>query len=219
MRIISKIRTFYLRHKYKGLVKVGSHTKIVNSIFEGQNSVADKAVVMGSIIGQCSYIGPDSSIISAKIGKYCSIADHVSICTGNHPTDFLTTHPAFYYDTSNQIGFTLYKGSPMFDDIYKRPAGEEQFSVLIGNDVWIGSHVLILGGIKIGDGAIIGAGAVVTKDVPPYSIVGGVPAKVIRYRFGDDTILFLKSSHWWDKSYNEICDIIDDFNNLKKESK
>ena len=91
----------------------------------------------------------------------------------------VTTHPSFYYNTENQIGWTLYKGTPLYKEIYRFPKGENLYQVVIGNDVWIGSHVLIMGGVKIGDGAIIAAGAVVTKDVPDNAVVVGVPARII----------------------------------------
>ena len=92
------------------------------------------------------------------------------------------------------------------------PSGEQNFHIVIKNDVWIGSHVLLLEGITIGDGAIIAAGAVVTKDVPPYSIVGGVPAKIIKKRFDDDTIRQLLELDWWSKPIDEIESL---FNNFK----
>ena len=127
-------------------------------------------------------------IYNATIGKFSSIASFVKIGLGIHPTkDFVSTHYAFY---SNKKKLTK-----TFSD---KNYIEENKNVSIGNDVWIGANAIILDGITISDGAIIGAGAVVTKDVPPYAIVGGVPAKIIRYRFDEDTIKKLLEISWWD---------------------
>ena len=106
-----------------------------------------------------------------------------------------------------------------------------QKKVIIGNDVWIGSHALILGGVKIGDGAVIGAGAVVTKDVPPYAVVGGVPARIIKYRFSQEIIDKLLEIKWWNlpenilkeniklfQTDNITFDLLQKFSQLKKES-
>ena len=121
------------------------------------------------------------------IGKYCSIDPNLVCGYGIHPTNGITTSPAFY-STLKQNDMTFSSS----DKVIKRK------EITIGNDVFIGMNVSILDGINIGDGAVIGAGGVVTKDVPPYAIVAGVPAKIIRYRFDEETIKELLELRWWD---------------------
>jgi acetyltransferase-like isoleucine patch superfamily enzyme len=121
---------------------------------------------------------------SLRIGKYCSISTHVIIFLGSeHRTDWVSTYPFPYLwkEASSIKGHPFSKGD-----------------VIIGNDVYIGYHVTILSGVAIGDGAAIGAGSVVTKDVPPYAIVAGNPARIVRYRFDEETIQKLLQVKWWD---------------------
>ncbi|GLT13154.1 CatB-related O-acetyltransferase [Vibrio algivorus] len=128
-----------------------------------------------------------------SIGAFCSFAPNVMIAAGNHPIKFKSTH-AFLYRKND--GFILEN-----KDIKPFCNNEK---VKIGNDVWVGTNVTILPGVNIGDGAIIAAGAVVINDIPPYSIVGGVPAKVIKYRFSPEKIAFLVSEKWWNWSDEKI---------------
>lgn len=116
-----------------------------------------------------SYIySKNSVVVNAIIGKFCSIAAGVNIGLGQHPVEYVSTHPSFY-SVSQPIAKT-YSGSDLFEPFKGR--------INIGHDVWIGQNVLVMDGLKIGTGAIIAAGAVVTKDVPPYAIVAGVPARL-----------------------------------------
>lgn len=129
-----------------------------------------------------------------EIGSFCSIAAGVSIYVGmqgRHTTDFLSTYP-----------INMIFGVPSDAGISKAISGN--LNVVIGNDVWIGRDSLILAGVTIGDGAVIGTRSVVTKDVPPYAIVGGVPAKVIRYRFSPEIIDLLLELKWWEWSDEKI---------------
>lgn len=201
---LHRIWNYFLLKKYSGLSRLGRHCKIQNCKFEGCNSVSSNSKLVDCYMGFASYLGEASELYMTRVGKYCSIADHVYSCIGNHPLHFMTTHPAFYYDTTQQIGFSFHVGEALYKDIIKYPIGESRYSIVIGNDVWIGSHVTILGGVTIGDGAVVAAGAVVTRNVPEYAVVGGIPAKVIKYRFDEPTILRMKKSKWWESSIWDI---------------
>lgn len=158
-----------------------------------------------TLFGDYSYTDGDATIIYSEIGKFCSIASHVRINPGNHPMWRVTQHHLTYrrirYQFSDQDDETI------FD--WRRA-----HKVTIGHDVWIGHSATIMPGVTIGTGAVIGAGAVVTKDVAPYTIVAGVPAKPIRLRFPKELIRELLESKWWDwdrnkleKCFSELCDV------------
>lgn len=148
------------------------------------------ALRAGVTIGDYSYVNAGTIIGSGEIGKFCSIAYYCQIGMADHPTDFISTSP-YTYGKNN-----LFKMESIYSDYATPP--------VIGNDVWVGSNAVIRQGITIGDGAIIGAGSVVVKDVPPYTIVGGAPAKVIRSRFGPEIVEALLSIKWWNLSINEL---------------
>ena len=131
-----------------------------------------------------------------KVGRFCAIADNVRTGVGSHPTNtFVSIHPSFF-STNKQAGFSFVDKN-VFDELPK--SNGSKYVVEIGNDVWIGSGVKIKDGVKIGDGAIIGANAVVTKNVDAYSINVGMPARVIKYRFDKNQIVFLMKFKWWNK--------------------
>ena len=144
----------------------------------------------GIRVGKYSYGYEPLCFKASKLqtmGAFCSIGSNVNISAGNHPVDSVTTHPIFFMKEFGLTNLSI----PVAE---LAPKNEP---VVIGHDVWIGRDVTILTGVTIGTGAVIAAGAVVTKDVPPYAIVGGVPAKVIRYRFDKKTIDKLLASQWW----------------------
>ncbi|MBD5217481.1 MAG: CatB-related O-acetyltransferase [Bacteroidales bacterium] len=160
---------------------------------DAKSDISDKAKinrsvkVVDSTIGRYSYVGGNSWIINAQIGAFCSIARDVYIGLAGHTLDFLSTSPIFT-ESANGTGHSWLKKSEV---AYKNE------KTIIGNDVWIGYGAKVKSGIKIGNGAIIAAGAVVTKDVPSFAIVGGVPARLIKYRFDEDLIKYIESSQWW----------------------
>lgn len=143
--------------------------------------------------GDYTFLSNHVRIANADIGKFCCIGLRCCIGKGLHPTGGISTHPMFY-SPAKQFGISLSKES-LF---------EESKHTYIGNDVYIGDDVFIMDGVTIGDGAMIGAGAVVTKDIPPYAIAVGVPARVIKYRFDPDTIEALLKKQWWNLPESEL---------------
>jgi len=158
-----------------------------------------------------TYVGYDTYLPKTQIGRYVSIASNVRVVTGNHPTSkFVSTHGAFY----SKDFYASYVNKQKFEE-FSYADYEKRFFVTIGNDVWIGSNVLILNGVRIGDGAVVAAGAVVVKNVDPYSIVGGVPAKEIRKRFDNDDISFLEEFCWWNLTEPELMSYVDAFEDIE----
>lgn len=148
------------------------------------------------------WIRPDT-----EVGQFTSIASGVHIGPGNHAIDFLSTSP-FNYGP-----YRLYKGYQDDDLLQEMKERDAKGTVVIGNDVWIGVDCVIENGVKIGDGAVVGSNAVVTKDIPPYAVVGGVPAQIIKYRFSDDKIKKLLECRWWDLPMDDIKTL--DFRNVE----
>lgn len=182
-------RRHRLLRKYPTL-HFGYLSKAFNCSFGKHTRIYSRTTLNNVEFGDYSYAGSGCHLNLCKIGKYCSIAQEVMIGLGIHPLHFKSTHPGFYAKSSSYYGF-----EPTIKD-----PGPEYKEVIVGNDVWIGTRAMILDGVTVGDGAVIAAGAVVTKDVPPYAIVGGVPAKVIKYRFPQEEIEKLLAEKWWDKT-------------------
>ena len=184
------------------------------SRLEGMNRIYENTTFKGEL-GFGSYIC-NNCILSADIGRFTSIAPFVRCNSGRHPytLPFATTAPCFFSLNKNHVqNGNTFATKQMFDELayYDK---ERQIAVKIGNDCWIGEGAFLVGGVEIGDGAVVLAHAVVTKNVPPYAIVGGVPAKVIRYRYDEETISFLQKIQWWNspiewlkENWELLCDI------------
>ena len=171
----------------------------------GKKSKVQKHVsVLHSNIGRFTYVSEGSRIVYAEIGSFCSIGSNVIIGGGSHPIDFVSTSPVFV-NGKNIFHFNF--GNVKYNPFKK---------TIIGNDVWLGNNAIIIQGLTIGNGAIIGAGSVVTHDVPPYSIVAGVPAKIIRYRFSDEEIYKVSLSEWWNWSDDKLKSKGDLINDIEK---
>ncbi|MFS1511138.1 CatB-related O-acetyltransferase [Chengkuizengella sp. SCS-71B] len=141
-------------------------------------------------IGKYSYINPGTIVASGILGNYCSVGYNCQIGMFEHPVHHMSTSPHIYHKDRSLLNIHTW------DEITNPP--------IIGNDVWIGSNVLVLQGVNIGNGAIIAGGSVVTKNVRPYSVVAGVPAKFIKKRFDEKYIDFLENLKWWDLTTKEL---------------
>lgn len=161
--------------------------KISNSEFGNYNVIFNDVLMDSCIIGDHSYVQKKATMFNAKIGKFCSIASGVSIGPGIHKMDGVSTHPVFYL-----------QNTPLKKKFSDKDLIKSSKTTTIGHDVWIAERAILIDGISIGTGAIIAAGSVVTKDVEPYSIVGGIPAKHIKYRFDEKERELLLASQWWD---------------------
>ena len=174
-----------IKYIWSKLIKKLRLSSIINSNIHKTSTIESGSNVVNVIMDKYSYCGYDCEIVNAKIGAYCSIAYNVTIGGAMHPMEWASTSPVFYYGR---------------DSVKKKFASfhrAEHKKTIIGNDVWIGGGSFIKQGVRISDGAVVGMGSIVTKDVPPYAIVAGNPAKLIRYRFDDETINKLLKSEWW----------------------
>jgi acetyltransferase-like isoleucine patch superfamily enzyme len=192
-RLFSLLRS--IKYKFtRGVVK-GWRTKCLNVSMAPYSSIGDLSTVSNSLIGRYSSIGRNANIHNADVGSFCSISWNVTIGATSHPMTHPSTH-AFPYVSRFQ-----------FVDQDKRIINRCN----VGADVWVGANVIILPGITIGNGAVIGAGSVVTKDVPPYSVVAGSPARQIKLRFSDELISELETIKWWEWDVDKIKDNLDFF--------
>ena len=166
-------------------VVVGEHSKIYHRF--AMNCV---------VIGKYSYVGRNSNIDNTSIGNFCSIGPNFTCGLGIHPLNGISTSPCFY-STKEQCGMT-------FSKVNKTT---EFLPVKIENDVFIGANVTILSGVTVGNGAVIGAGSTVVKDVPPYAVVGGCPAKIIKYRFDEDIMRKLQDIKWWNWPHEKLTEV------------
>jgi acetyltransferase-like isoleucine patch superfamily enzyme len=186
-RIHWLIRSWILRLKFNG-VYFGLFTFCGRGVFINDNvRIYGKSVLSDVTIGKHTYFA-NTRAKNLKIGSFCSVGPNTILGgLGAHPTNIISTHPAFYSNQC-QSGKSFYYNKKI----------DESPKTTIGNDVWIGANSIIIDGVSVGNGVIVAAGAVVVKDVPDYAVVGGVPASIIKFRFNEDDIELLKALKWWD---------------------
>lgn len=201
--IKSKILEYKNRDKF---LKIGYMSNATNCKFGLYNTIYNEVSLSNVSLGDFTYIAGNTNISRTTIGKFCSIGPDCKVGLGKHPSkDFVSTHPIFFS--------TLRQAQVSFAD---RNYFEEFADIKIGNDVWLGANIIVVDGVNIGDGAIVAAGSVVTKDIPPYAIIGGVPAKIIKYRFEQEEIKRLLEMRWWDMDIESIKDNFKKFHNVKR---
>ena len=188
---------FFYEFKFsKQHLSIGYLARFSNCKFGSFNTLNESSTLSNVELGDFTFIGRESNISNANVGKFSSIGSEVLVGLGKHPSrDFVSSHPIFY-SVQKQAQETF----------VNRSYFEEFAQCKIGNDVWIGSRAIVFDGVTIGDGAIVGAGAVVTRDVPAYAVVGGTPAKILRYRFKSSEIKYLEQIKWWDKDIQWLRD-------------
>ncbi len=174
-------------------VMVKDGCAIFDSELANHTAIYQHCSISKTQLGAYSYVNENSSLGGLAIGRFTSIGPSFICGYGEHPTNFVTTSPVFY-STRKQCGISFTETSRY----------DEQLQTTIGNDVWIGARVFVRDGVKIGDGALIAAGAVVVADVPDYAIMGGVPARVIRYRFPEEVVRQLLEIQWWNWSEDHL---------------
>ena len=213
--IIKVFQYYKAKQKFSKKCRFSYGTMIsLDSEFEGMNQVHAYSSFRGKL-GYGSYIGPNSRV-SACIGRFTSIGDEVKTISGTHPYKFpyVSTAPCFYVTNP----FKMQNGDSFVEkdmiNQYRFFDSKNRIDVSIGNDCWIGSRVLIIGGVSIGDGAVVLAGAVVSKSVPPYAVVGGVPAKVLGYRYDKAYIDFFNDIQWWNRPVEWLKNNADTFLNI-----
>lgn len=189
---------------------IDEDVRLIDTVLGAYTHIYAHSVLNEVVVGDFSYCAGYNQIDYAKIGKFCSIASFVRINPGNHPT---YRRVAQHHFTYRSAAYGL--GADDIDFFAWRRADP----VFIGNDVWIGHNASIMPGVTIGNGAVIGTGAVVTKNVEPYSIVAGVPAKKIKMRFSDELIEKTEKSKWWDWEYETIKERLPDFRNFDEFAK
>lgn len=188
---------------------VHESARVVNSMLGIYTEVSERCRLDEVEMGDYSYIMQDGAVWCATIGKFANIAAAVRINATNHPTWRATLHH-FTYRAAD-----YFDGAENDHDFF---SWRRENRVTIGHDVWIGHGATLLPGVTVGNGAVIGAGAVVSKDVAPYTIVGGVPAKLIRERFCPETAIGMERLEWWNWSHEQLFEALQDFRDLEADA-
>ena len=195
MRRLKKLLRVMLHYPLRLFNKISFRATVIDSKVDKTSVVEHHANVRYSTVDRYTYVSARASLIYAEVGAFCSIASGVSVGGGAHKLDSVSTSPAFF------------SGRNILGENFGKEKFEPFKTTVIGNDVWIGNRAMVLQGIKIGDGAVIGAGSVVTKDVAPYTIVAGNPAREIRKRFDDETVEGLLASRWWELDEKKLAEL------------
>jgi acetyltransferase-like isoleucine patch superfamily enzyme len=172
--------------------KVSPFSLISGTSLHAKCAVKSGCRIYDSSVGRYSFLGRSCFVTNSQVGSFCSIADGCIIGSAAHNLEWASTSPVFQ-GRANAFRTMLHDGG------FEPPK-----TTKIGDDVWVGLRAIVLGGIHVGNGAVVGAGAIVTKDVPPYAIVAGNPARIIRYRFDDNVISALLESGWWELSDKDL---------------
>lgn len=208
-----------IEFKTKSILKQRTYIN-KGTTLRGKNYIGKGTVLSNVDFGYGSYISSNSDLSNCRVGKYCSFGPNIVSIGGKHPIkDFVSIHPAFYSlknasgfsyidsDVSSESGEKIFSENTFVDD-------KKGYFYEIGNDVWIGANVSIAQGVHIGDGAVVGANALVLKDIEPYGIYVGVPAKKIGQRFSDEDIKKLLELKWWEKDEKWIKEHAKEFSNI-----
>lgn len=185
---------------FSRILKKARGAAVIDSSIPATSKIESGSTVISSEFGEHSFCGYDCSFINTSVGRFCSIASRVVIGGARHPIEFVSTSPVFL----------AHKES--IKKKFSRHDYRWEAKTVIGHDVWIGEGVFVKGGVTIGIGAVVGMGSVVTKNIPPYAIYAGNPAKLIRYRFSEAIINGLLASKWWEYSDEKLAAVATQFN-------
>ncbi len=213
-RIVLALKRGQLKKEINCRIHKKANVDLRNCTFEGDNYIDENVLLRNCVIGRRSYISAGSRLYKTRIGRYTCIAPNVTIVSGRHPVSKYVSVSPVFYSSSNSLGVS-FSDTCEFEELRYSDI-DNKVLIDIGNDVWIGDGAKIMDGVKIADGTVVASGAVVTKNTEPYSIVGGIPAKLIRYRFNENQIEMLLKIKWWDKSDEWLLKRANLYNSVEK---